>query len=209
MDDYLFKRIISELQKLNFSGQISYHFYNEPLLRTDLHDLVKYVAKRLPNLFQILFTNGDYLTEKCYKRLSIAGINHFLVTRHDYKAIPKREFQTVLFPDNLRLSNRGGTLFKLEKPLIYPCYGPSEKLIITITGDILLCFEDAKRSQRMGNILENRITDIWFSKKFSDIRNILKKGRRDKASHVCKNCNNLDYTIPNKTWFWKEFSDFL
>lgn len=202
MSERLFERIINELKRVKFSGRLSYHLYNEPLLCSNLEGLVSYVSEKLPNSYQLLFTNGDFLTEARYTQLRDAGICYFLVTRHDYKDIPRREFQTILFPNDLRLSNRGGTLFKLEKALFTPCYGPSEMLIITITGDILLCFEDAHRTQLMGNILVENVEEIWFSKKFSYIRKLLQDGKRDKASLICKNCNNIDYTTPGKTWFW-------
>jgi len=161
-----------------------------------------YASQKLPNAFQLLFTNGDFLTESRYMRLRNAGVNYFLVTRHDFKNIPKREFQTVLFPDDLRLSNRGGTLFKLENSLSVPCYGPSEMMIITVTGDVLLCFEDAQRTQLMGNIQDKSIEEIWFSKKYSHTRKLLRNGERDNASFICKNCNTSDYPIPGKTWLW-------
>ena len=128
------------------------------------------------------------------------GINHFLITSHGYQSIPQRPNQTVLFPSDLIITNRGGSLFNVKKPLTIPCYVPTEMLIVSFTGDILLCFEDVKRSQVMGNLNTQSLEEIWFSEEFSQARNFLKNGRRAEVSPICKNCNNQNYFAPNMTW---------
>jgi 2-deoxy-scyllo-inosamine dehydrogenase (SAM-dependent) len=197
MSDEIFEKILNELSLLNFIGRISYHFYNEPLLRNDLERLVKWVQIMLPRIHQVLYTNGSLLSDERYFTLKEAGIDHFLVTKHDSMPIPQREQQTVLFPKDIEKTNRGGNLFKLKKPLSLPCYAPSEMIIITITGDILLCYEDYRRNHIMGNITTQSLGDIWFSDEFTRIRNLLINGNRDKASTICRYCDNKIFTLPN------------
>lgn len=196
----VFSRLLDELARIGFSGRLSYHFYNEPLLRHDLEMLVSQVSDRLPKAYQLLFTNGVLLTNKRYHSLLEAGLDYFVVTSHNNKPIPEREFQKVILPTELILTNRGGTMFTLDKSLDRPCYAPDEMLIVTCTGDVLLCFEDAKRNHIMGNIMEKSLEEIWFSSRFASIRNLLKDGKRNEASSICKNCNNTDYTEPDKTY---------
>src|SRR6266550_3893060 len=57
MSDGVFGRAVDELARVGFAGRISYHLYNEPLLRTDLARLVAIVADRLPDALQVLNTN--------------------------------------------------------------------------------------------------------------------------------------------------------
>jgi 2-deoxy-scyllo-inosamine dehydrogenase (SAM-dependent) len=140
------------------------------------------------------------LTDRRYKSLLEAGIDHFKITSHSRKRHPDRPHQDVLFPEDLVLTNRGGTITHLPKPspatLSLPCYAPSEMLIVTVTGDILLCYEDAERKHVMGNIMENSLEEIWFSEEFVRYRELLAQGGRLEASEICRSCTNRDHRIP-------------
>lgn len=203
MSDEVFKKILNELVRINYSGSISYHLYSEPLLRNDLEYLVRKVRNNLPNVYQILFTNGILLSDKRYLTLKKTGIDHFFVTKHDLKPMPNRDKQTIIYPKDLTLVNRGGTLSKLKKPLIVPCYAPSEIIIITVTGDVLLCCNDAKREYVMGNITVQPIEEIWFSKEISEIRKLLMAGKREEASSICKYCDDKEHSGPGKALNFK------
>src|SRR6185503_15506674 len=48
MDIELFRRIIAQLSQISFSGRLSFHFYNEPLMRKDLEKLVAIARAPLP-----------------------------------------------------------------------------------------------------------------------------------------------------------------
>lgn len=201
MSAELFDRILDELVRIKYSGKISYHFYSEPLLRKDLDILVRMVTKKLPESYQVLFSNGILLSEEKYAALKDAGIALFIITNHNNANITKKIDQIILVPDDLKISNRGGTLFKIKKPLSYPCHIPNESLIITITGDILLCCDDARRTQIMGNIINQSLEEIWFSDIFVRARKLLKKGHRRIASDICRYCNNTEYVEPGNMVF--------
>jgi GTP 3',8-cyclase len=198
MNEALFDRIVSELERINFRGNLSYHLFNEPLLRRDLETLVATVAARLPDVFQILFTNGDLLLDKRYASLKNAGIDHFIVTRHGYELMPERPDQTVQFPTDLVLVNRGGLLGIPEETLPLPCYAPTDMLIITVDGDVLLCCDDAERNHVMGNISFQSLEEIWFSPRFVHLRGLLQEGNRREASEICRRCNNREYFGPGE-----------
>src|SRR5438132_14121294 len=57
----LFERIIIQLSDIAFSGRLSFHFYNEPLMRKDLEVLVAIARGALPVAHLVLYTNGDLL----------------------------------------------------------------------------------------------------------------------------------------------------
>jgi len=201
MSDDVITKIIQELSYINYSGKISYHLNNEPLLRNDLERVVKKIKKAIPNAFQLLYTNGILLSYERYLSLLKAGINYFLVTRHDYLPMPDRPFQKIIYPNNLILSNWGGAFFKLKKPLNTPCFSPSDRLVVTLKGDILLCCNDTFRTQVMGNILNDKLENIWYSNTFCEIRNILKVGKRNVAPDICKHCNEKEYSSPGADYF--------
>lgn len=196
MTDEVFDRLISLLREIDYRGRFSFHLYNEPLLRKDLETLVSKVHSQLPEAFQLLYTNGDLLSNARYSSLRAAGIDHFLVTRHGRTPIPARENQTIQYPEDLILTNRGGMItlpIDRNLPLRTPCFAPSEMLIVTVVGDVLVCCNDAKRKNRMGNIMNQSLEEIWFSEEFLRIRRLLNEGNRANASSICAKCNDTEY----------------
>jgi cyclic pyranopterin phosphate synthase len=203
MSDETFLHFVKELRQVGYSSRLSYHHYNEPLLRLDLERLVAIVKSDLPKCSQVLYTNGDLLSNKRYEALRDAGIDHFIVTRHDGSSFPEREAQTILLPEDLILTNRGGlmaTVAHLNSALEIPCYAPADMLVVTVEGDVLLCCDDADRTQVMGNILHQSLKEIWFSPRFSRIRELLKQGRRVEASPICAKCSNTEYCGPGENY---------
>src|SRR5579884_3424923 len=83
MSEQVISRILEELARLPFEGRLSYHFYNEPLIRRDLEQIIKRFAERLPNAYQVLYTNGQLLTQKRYESLIQAGIHLIKITSHN------------------------------------------------------------------------------------------------------------------------------
>jgi 2-deoxy-scyllo-inosamine dehydrogenase (SAM-dependent) len=161
------------------------------------------VSVALPDCFQLLFTNGDLLTEERYDALLSAGINHVVVTRHDGSSFPQRASQTVLLPQDLILTNRGGLLTSvahLKAALSRPCYAPTDMLVVTVTGDVLLCCDDSRRAHTMGNILNEPLDEIWFSPELERIRGLLQEGRRAEASSMCAECSNTEYFGPGENY---------
>jgi cyclic pyranopterin phosphate synthase len=196
MQDRVFTRLLEELSEIGFAGRLSYHFYNEPLLRADLEDLVAEAAGRLPSVHQVLYTNGDYLSTARYEALQRAGMHWFVVTRHDSDPFPERPAQTVLVPAQLDLTNRGGVLFPVASALALPCYVPTEMLIVTVSGDVVLCYEDARRQHVFGNVMEQSLIEIWTSDRFTAAREWLARGERAKISGACSQCDNRAHTAP-------------
>lgn len=203
ISDRLFDKILVELSQAGFSGRISYHFYNEPLLHPNLEGLINKSKVNIPMAYQVLYTNGTLLTEERYYSLKDAGIDQFRVTKHDYIPIPDRPDQIVLFPTDHIFCNRGGTLFKLEEPLCTPCFAPSEIIVITITGDVLLCCNDFNRSCVIGNVSKRSLEEIWFSEAFYQARNVLEKGNRNATFDICKHCDNQEYNKKGTALSWE------
>jgi len=200
MDETIFAQLLNNLQRLDFRGRISYHFYNEPLLRNDLEELINQTKKQLPAAHPVLFTNGDLLTEERYLSLCKSGVEYFVVSAHGHQEHPSRPRQTVLNPTKLELTNRGGIIPFLptatEQILRNPCFAPSEMLIVTVSGDILLCYEDARKKFVMGNIMDKSIEAIWMGNQFVSLRRLLSEGKRAESVDICKVCNNLAHVHP-------------
>lgn len=201
MSAEVFATLLDSLARLEFAGRISYHRYSEPLLRRDLEDLVALVFHRLPLAKQVLYTNGDLLSPKRYEALCKAGVHQFIVTRHDGTAIQQRPLQVVLYPTDLLLTNRGGSLGHLTSALTEPCMAPAEMLIVALNGDVLLCYEDARAENVMGNILAADVGEIWQSERFVKARYLLAAGRRSQAGSLCSNCDNRAHVVAGRSSF--------
>jgi 2-deoxy-scyllo-inosamine dehydrogenase (SAM-dependent) len=199
MADAVFDELVGQLGAVGFDGRVSYHFYNEPLLRTDLESLVESMAVAVPGAIQVLYTNGDRLDDERYERLRAAGVDYFVVTLHGGTTVPPRPFQVLQTGQDLVLTNRGGLLTDLPGPTAAlqrtPCFAPSEIAIVTVTGDVLLCYEDANRSVVMGNVMDRPLAEIWDDERFVDARQALARGERERFA-ICASCSNAAHHRP-------------
>lgn len=200
MSDEVFERILSELGSIEYDGRISYHFYGEPLLRKDLERLIARSHSALPKAHQVLFTNGDFMTEERYHSLLAAGVEYIVITSHDGKPHPKRPRQILQYTNDLELTNRGGTMKELIKATEdhrqKPCFAPSELIVITVEGDVLACYEDSQRKHPFGNILKNSLIEIWDNPHYVALRETLERGDRLNAMSICAECTNKAHTTP-------------
>ena len=57
MDRDTFHKIIIILKEAEYSGRISYHFFNEPLLHPHIEEFANIVRNELPAAHQVIFTN--------------------------------------------------------------------------------------------------------------------------------------------------------
>jgi GTP 3',8-cyclase len=199
MDVGLYRRIIAQLSEIGFSGRLSFNFYNEPLLRKDFETLVAIARAALPLARLVLYTNGDLLTDTRYANLLEAGIDFFIVTRHGREPMKSRPHQLVQFPEDLDISGRAGAVASVPEPLRRACHAPSEMLIVTVNGDVVLCHEDARREVVFGNLGHSTLHDIWFGEEMKKFRHYLVRGKRQEASSVCARCDHRAYPAPNMT----------
>lgn len=193
---HLFERVVGMLERVQFSGRLSFHLFGEPLLRQDLEDLVSWARPRLRLAYFVLYTNGDFLDTARYESLLAAGIDRFKITRHGWDTFPERPFQNVRHPNHFTVSGRGGVVAGETAPLDIACHAPSEMLIVTFNGDVLLCHEDASRRHVMGNLVEQDLEEIWGSPNFRAVRRSLEAGRRGGATATCARCDNRLYPLP-------------
>ena len=83
MSDRLFYNIIYHLQKIQYSGQLQFHRYNEPL--ADLPYLIGRIRdakKFVPACHIEIVTNGDYLNKDVAYQLFDAGVDTISATCH-------------------------------------------------------------------------------------------------------------------------------
>lgn len=198
-----FSLILQQLQEFDYSGRISFSFYNEPLLVAELPDYVREVKRLLPRCHALIYTNGTLLTDVRLRELLNAGVDSFVVTKHESEKnyifdevfanlssdVKKHvRYQSHL---DLKMTNRGGLLPGISKEDNYldkPCSIPLQMMTITNQGTVIPCFEDYHQVHSMGSIHQKSLKDIWNSSEYVLLRKKLLMGMR-RDYEVCSKCN--------------------
>lgn len=205
----VFQKIVDELCNLTFTGRISYHFYNEPLLCENIGLFVSQVKEKLPKCKQVLYSNGDKLDKELFLKLLKDGVDLFVITNHNkledidlhpfckvYASLAENSKKHVVYltGKDLQLTNRGGTLSSLgtNNKLNVPCYMMESLIVIDVEGNVICCFEDYYKKMIVGNVRETSLLNIWNEKSYVKLRKDVSQGKRF-VSSICKNCNN--YTM--------------
>jgi radical SAM protein with 4Fe4S-binding SPASM domain len=201
MDIELFYSIIKQLAALNFSGRISFDFYNEPLLNKHIVKYLEIIQQTLTTYEFFLYTNGTLLSKDKFTQL-FPYVSSFIITKQEQvKEIPLDRFYSELSSqekekiyyrthDQIIKFNRGGILSNVGgcvKPLT-PCYIPLFLISITHNGVVLPCFEDFHLTMPLGDLKSTSLKEVLNSKKLKEMQTDLKRGQRYKYE-LCKACN--------------------
>ena len=203
MTDTLFRKIIGELGQMDFDGNVSYHFYGEPLLDKRLLEFVRYTADNVPKCRPVIYSNGDFLTLELFREYVAAGVGLFLITQHDNtvpanldeilrNATPAElDHITVGFASATRMTNRSGLIKTLSvrgRPIATPCDWPLATFVITMRGNVVPCCNDYYETSVVGNVETHSLAEVWCSPGFEAFRDALSRGDRG-YSPLCANCD--------------------
>lgn len=217
----LHEKLCSELTDLNYSGTVRYSGFVEPLLDKNIYKLIKMVREYLPKTNIELVTNGDVLNSKRLNKLFENGLNKILISAYDCKEdadkleelcinanlsteqyIVRHRYYSEDSDFGITLSNRSGLMenaeYKIEslkEPLKKPCYIPAYTFFLDYQGDVLMCPHDWGKKVILGNLMKDKLIDIWFSKKSLSIRKMLHKSNRN--FNPCNVCD-VDGTLMGK-----------
>lgn len=209
MDPSLLIQVLGELRSIDFSGRVSFDFYNEPLIHSDFEGVVQMTRAQLERASIVVYTNGTRLPVDRFRRLLALGVDRFIVTRHEadrlhlfektFSLLTNDEKSCVVYRDHkdIRLTNRGGMLPHLGEsglPLT-PCQIPEQIITLTVNGNVLPCFEDFHEKLVMGNLRDQSLLEIWKSTKYREFRKSLRMGLRH-LYEPCKSCNRIEVLPP-------------
>jgi 8-amino-3,8-dideoxy-alpha-D-manno-octulosonate transaminase len=206
MKPELFHKIIDELSQVNYTGKISYMFYNEPLLSRNFFDYSRYAWEKLPLATFVLYSNGSKITDEAIFYKIDNSIDHFIITKHhqekDYpfekvfKKLPEDKKAKINFRTHKEIDkyNRAGLVDIQDKEgfsKTAPCHVPSLIMTISLEGNVISCFEDYNQNFTLGNVTEKPLSEIWNSEKYIKFRNDLLSGKRELYKN-CSSCNRMD-----------------
>ena len=208
----LHEKLCNELKDLDYRGTVRYSGFVEPMLDKNIYNLINMTRKIIPKSNIEMVTNGDPLNINRLKKIFLSGLNKVLIsvydTEEDAVKFEKMCSEVGLKPDQyiirrrylpessdfgITLSNRAGLMenaeFKikpLEKTLDKPCYIPSYTFFLDYQGDVLMCPHDWGKKIILGNLNNEKLIDIWFSKKSMRIRKMLNNSNRNfSPCNVC------------------------
>lgn len=109
LDEYLFIKILKELQEIDYSNSLYLHRYNEPLYNKDLLlKRIKQAREYLPKAIISINTNGDYLTLDYLNDLNEVGVNMMYISYY-YNGNDKNiefDLENIIKPRMLKFINK-------------------------------------------------------------------------------------------------------
>ncbi len=207
----VYKKIVTELKLLNFSGRLIFSAFSEPLLHQSLEKFIRLAKENSSDIQIELNTNGDLLTVGKLQGLFGAGLDLIVISMYDNQGqvqkfdemMQKASIPTTNYilrarydnPENkynFILSNRSGMAKvpvdnKTSFPIKRPCYYPHYQIIVDWDGTVLLCPHDWGKKITIGNLSENSLLDTWTNNTIKRVRQSLASGDRDFPP--CNRCN--------------------
>lgn len=207
-----YEMVINNLVELNFTGRISYDFYNEPMLHPQFNEIVELTKKILPKCKIHLYSNGTLLTESKFNELIKSGIDKFVITQHEqdenkesyifsqtFKSLDVSQREKLIFRSykDLRLVNRAGILKQISEVGLdlHPCFIPSHMVTVSVDARVISCFEDYNENLVFGDLKKEKLIDIWNKDSYKQFRGSLQKGLRH-LFVTCKNCSRKEALPP-------------
>jgi len=212
--------IAKELGRNNYKGKISFSGFGENFLNPKFPEIIFRFRLYLPDATLECNTNGDKLTTDYAKRLFNSGLDLLYINLYDGIE------QIKIFQDQMKhfdgskykyrmhyseedyglfLNNRSGTIdwIGIDKSEVEalkgkPCHYPFYKMFVDWNGDVLFCSNDWGREHIVGNLQQQTLEDVWFSKPMNKIRRKLAKGNREMSP--CNKCS-VDGTLFGKKSF--------
>lgn len=121
IDIEVFERCLDDLAKIDYSGELWFCLFNEPLYDKEfLFWALDIVNEKLPNAFLKIVTNGDYLTVDYFRKLQKRRIDEFTISVH-YDGKWNEDKQTARIYEMLKRINLepNGYLDKTEGRIVF------------------------------------------------------------------------------------------
>lgn len=195
-----FEKVIKGIELLKFyrkkmKSDLQIHFaitLQKQNIR-DLPDILKFAKKIDADYVGIPFMTNYGIKNKKYRSLQIG--------KQDLKNLKNVVAKSKAISRKLKLNinfKAIGLLLKYKanykKICSTPCYFPWYGSYISFDGDVYSCCYAYDGQIKFGNLYKQSFKEIWFSKKYSDFRKTLRKGKFG----FCNECTYNDLDIKEK-----------
>lgn len=187
--------IIGQLKEVNFTGDINFTGYNEPLTDDRILEISHLFRMNFPKNKIRIYTNGDFLSPGLLEKFNADNIL-LHVTLHGPPQEAKKMFRQA--PGNVLvrrdidksiLSSRGGLVRVGIQENRDFCINPYTHCYIDCEGNVILCCDDYFSANVFGNIHEKNLMEIWFDDDFFALRKRIRRGRD--LPDICLRCMDL------------------
>ena len=201
--------IKDQLRSIGYRGKISLSGFGENLLNPNFKRIVSTFKQGLPRAVVECNTNGDRLTKTVVEDLFTRKLDYLYINLYDGPEQIEHFEPMLVNVDRDRvkyrahyneddyglfINNRSGTIDWLNidneditKLQGKRCHYPFYKMFVDWNGDVLFCSNDWGKEHVVGNLLQQDIREVWFSKEMRKIRNRLAKG--DRTHSPCDKCS--------------------
>ena len=191
-----FEKIINQLLIIKYRGSILFSGYCEPLMNKNIKQYLSIARKNLPRAKLVVYTNGDFLDKEFINFVRKNKIVLIITIHAPNSSKNKRRIEKLVkgYKDAIikykiedhYLSTRGNIVNVKKKISKKVCIRPFCELTIDYKGNVILCSNDFFSKQVFGNLNNDKIMEIWNTKKFRKIRKNLTK--RVPNNGLCKYC---------------------
>ncbi len=120
MPDDMLNKILADLGEIDFSGEIVFHNYNEPLADPNICDKISRAAKACPRARVEFNTNGDFLDSDYLERLRAAGLKALRISPHLGNTTP--------WSDALVIGRLTELAARLRRPAVVEAFQPGQRI---------------------------------------------------------------------------------
>lgn len=114
MPEDLYRKVLNDLREMRFSGRISFHLMNEPLLCKNLQWFVKLAREYCAQAVILIITNGSVLTSRSLQELFKNGADRVAIN-HYSKAKSRRVFSFLnILLAIVKMNRRKGMIYRLS-----------------------------------------------------------------------------------------------
>lgn len=138
--------LIREALRRGFTGEVGFHYYNEPTLYPDF---IRRVCEAVPEARYVLWTNGDFLTPLLASRFGRIVVTDYGDVTDEVRALPSVGILPCTPDERASI---------YESPAVresVTCFRPSFEVPVDCEGRFHLCCEDWR-----GDVVIGDVTDI-------------------------------------------------
>jgi radical SAM protein with 4Fe4S-binding SPASM domain len=205
LPDKIVYSILDQLAEINFEGRIGFFETNEPLTDKRIYEFISYSKKKNFGAWRMLASNGDLLNATTLHRLYSSGLDRILVSAYETKTIDKvKQLKKTLLEEskiievldlreNMLMDNRGGNISNERAPLpkgVFKngCDRINNVIYIRPTGAVVSCCCDYFEINKMGNVFDDKLLNIWNGTIFANFKKEIDRGNR-LISPICSKCS--------------------
>ena len=180
--------VIDRFAKLNYSGIVAFHRYNEPLIDPRFFEFVKYTKTKCPDSKIMVGTNGFYLDQTILNELDglIWAMNVSAYSRSEYERLSKLKANFPYMVSEAVMDNRLNLYERASVDIEKPCHNPVWEISINYEGKVVLCCWDWQDKYTFGDLNKESIDEVLNSEKIRKLFYELVQGKR--TLPICKKC---------------------